>query len=399
MAAASVKALMPGVMVRYQDRGNAIRFSCMINGKRFQAPCALPFEQVVKNGKPTQILKDEYATWAAQRRREAGYDDGVGLGVPSCKELLAMYEKCAWERNANQNYHMAERSIDTALKNFRYCFEASGLSEDRPYTALMATDMVQSIFDYFVDHGKTGTTSWSYIAALQSVTSTWAIRYYQRQGYDVKAPVMPDVGNAKKAPKYHKLSPEQIKMIEDWYTQVIGTGDDQIILAAFFVYSMAMRPIDVPDLTRENFYLCPEDGYMHLRYLPKKTKDSSGKWVDYPMPDAYWDFIKQWGGKRLENDQRLVNARRWAFTRLNQSMRVACPFLDPKGKAVYELRKLCIDTVRRTLGVEAAVALSGDRRATIDYYYSDPQKVTNVTPVVLVPMGTPVAQTEGMMAH
>ena len=44
------------------------------------------------------------------------------------------------------------------------------------------------------------------------------------------------------------------------------------------------------------------------------------------------------------------------------------------GKACYELRKLCIDAVYRTLGVEAAVQVSGDNVATIMRYYADPNR-------------------------
>ena len=66
-------------------------------------------------------------------------------------------------------------------------------------------------------------------------------------------------------------------------------------------------------------------------------------------------------------------------------MRAACG-METWNKAVYELRKLCVDTVRREQGVDAAVAISGDRRETIDRYYSDPYKLSGVTPRAIMAM-------------
>ena len=87
----------------------------------------------------------------------------------------------------------------------------------------------------------------------------------------------------------------------------------------------------------------------------------------------------------VKEGKTLIKGTRTVFDKLNKSMRKACGMED-WNKAVYELRKLCVDTVRREQGVDAAVALSGDRRETIDRYYSDPYKLTGITPIEIMAM-------------
>ena len=82
----------------------------------------------------------------------------------------------------------------------------------------------------------------------------------------------------------------------------------------------------------------------------------------------------------------LLPSMRYTFAKLNPLMRVTCG-LEQESKACYELRKFCIDTIYRSLGAEAAVAISGDRLETIMKYYADPYKIIVDKPVAVLPLG------------
>jgi integrase len=307
-----------------------------------------------------------------------------GLRIPTIDELIATYKKIATARSLDPNYKRpTERSIETAAKNYKHCVYASGLSGDRPYTELVDPDMIRRIFTTLCERMK-GVSAYSYVASLQTVTARWTILKYKDLGYKVESPLMPDFGNARRPPEYKMLSAEQKAKIQAWYTGLAKSEDRRLYLAASIVAQLAVRPNDVARLTAENF-VQGDDGYTHLVYRPHKTMESSNRRVDWPIYPALWDLIRSAAGERLDEGKTLIKAARTVFDRLNHSMRIACGMED-WNKAVYELRKLCVDTVRREQGVDAAVAISGDRRETIDRYYSDPYKLAGVTPRAIMAM-------------
>lgn len=382
------KTVMPGVVVRkLASGGRSVRFSCMINGRRFTKTCELPIELLVdsKTGRPTGDLRAEYNIWVEQCSHKVGKVLKAGYRMPTLSELVATYEKIATARSLDPNYRKpSARAIETAVKNFKYCVQESGLDMERPYVDLMDPDMVRRVFDRFSKRMK-GISAWSYIMSLRTVTASWTLPKYRDLGYAVEPPTMPDVGNIKRAPEYKMLSPEMKAKIEAWYTGLAKEDDKRLYLAASIVAQLAVRPNDVARLTAENFVKYPEDPHVHLVYRPHKTLESSNRRVDWPISAALWDQVCAVAGDRLREGKTLIEAPRSVFDRLNQSMRKACGMED-WNKAVYELRKLCVDTVRREQGVDAAVALSGDRRETIDRYYSDPYKLTGITPLEIMPM-------------
>ena len=223
-----------------------------------------------------------------------------------------------------------------------------------------------------------GVSAYSYVASLQTVTARWTLLKYKDLGFKVDAPLMPDFGNAKRPPEYKMLTAEQKARIQAWYASLAADDDRQLYLAASIVAQLAVRPNDVARLTAENF-IQGDDGYVHLAYRPHKTIESSNRRVDWPIYPALWELVRDVAGERLDEGKTLIKGARTVFDKLNKSMRAACGMED-WNKAVYELRKLCVDTVRREQGVDAAVAISGDRRETIDRYYSDPYKLSGVTP-------------------
>ena len=385
--AAKDKTIMPGVVLRKWKGGNkSIRFACMINGNRFTKTCDMPVDLMIdsRTGRPTADLRAEYAVWVEQCSHKVGKVMRFGLKIPTIEELIATYKKIAIMRSLDPNYKKpTERSIETAAKNYKHCVAASGLSGDRPYTELMDSDQIRRTFMALCERMK-GVSAYSYVASLQTVTARWTILKYKDLGFKVEAPIMPDFGNARRPPEYKMLSAEQKAKIQSWYTGLANNEDRQLYLAASIVAQLAVRPNDVARLTAENF-VQGDDGYVHLVYRPHKTLESSNRRVDWPIYPALWELIRNVSGDRLDEGKSLIKGARTVFDKLNRSMRVACGMED-WNKAVYELRKLCVDTVRREQGVDAAVAISGDRRETIDRYYSDPYKLAGVTPRAIMAM-------------
>lgn len=396
------KTIMPGVTLRVRNGHSSVRFSCMIDRKRFSTVSTLPLDTLITRStlRPTVTLKAEYNLWVQKCKRELelGVDDDAvaarprvqrrdcGCVAPTIEELLDTYEQIANERARNPNYRKpTPRSIETALKNVRYCVEESGLGMSRQYTELTNPDQIRRIFNSFCKR-MNGVSAWSYIMSLKSITAKWARPIYRDMGYEVEEVELPDVGNIKKAPEYKELTGEQKEKIQAWYASLAGEKDRRLYLAASIVAQLAVRPCDVALLTAENFRKdADDDKHVHLRYRPRKTLESSNRRVDWPIRPALWDLIVEVAGERLRNGETLLAGPRSVFDRLNRSMREACGMKD-WNKAVYELRKLCIDTVRREQGVDAAVALSGDRRETIDRYYSDPYKLNGIVPLEILPM-------------
>lgn len=390
MAATRVRTIIPGVTVRTGSNGRqTVRFACMINRVRFTKTADLPVEILVdpRTGRPTGDLRVEYNMWVEDCGRKAGRVSPLAQAkMPSIEELIQVYEKIATDRMRNPNFRKpSERTIYSAVKYYGYCVEESGLGWSAPAARLLAEDNIRRIFNSFATRMK-GTAAWTYIVALSSVTAKWTLPKYRELGLIVEPPTMPDVGNIKKPPEYKMLTPEQKSRIEEWYTKLAATEEREMFMAASIVAQLAVRPGDVGRLTARNFVKYPNDDYVHLAYTPHKTLESSNRRVDWPIRPALWELICDVAGQRLREGKTLLATPGWTFRKLNASMREACG-MEEWNKAVYELRKLCIDTVRREQGVDAAVAISGDRRETIDKYYSDPYRITGITPLEIMPMG------------
>lgn len=423
-----IKSVMPGVTVRLGKRGKSLRFHCMVNGVRYSKTCELSAEVLLNdNGTPTRELHSEYGRWVAECSARSGRKGrgSTGLRIPTCRELVEAYEEIAWKRQGDPRFRKADRTIDTAIKNFGYCLEASKLRDNRPYTDLINYDTVRKIADYFVrdrEHGGKGLSSlsaWSYISGLQSVTAKWTIVEYRDRGFLVESQAFPKqtlFGISADAKQYEELPRETVNQIWDWYLKVQEAGTDgakgdalalREARSSYAVYAMcmlelAMRPKDIGLLTAANFPLAP-NGHHRLVYRPTKTRESSNRRVDIEIPDALYERLRELKPEafgenvkckmkngELEEDAaqggslRLVPHLRGAENAINESLR-KIPGLAEKQKASYELRKLAIHTILVTPieqggGVDQAVRLSGDRRETIEKYYCDPYKSHTALP-------------------
>lgn len=428
MKAAKIKSVMPGVTVRVGKRGRSVRFACMVNGVRHTRTCEMPVDLLIApNGTPTRELKSEYGRWVNECTIKSGKAGRVGLRVPTIKELIDAYREIAWKRQADPRFKKADRTIETAIKNFSYCLHASGLRDTRPYTDLVNYDMVRRIADYFVrskDDGGSGLSAlsaWTYISSLQSVTAKWTLVEYRYKGFLVESQTLPKqslFGISADPKQYEELPRKVVGQIWEWY-QELGSGgvesggvvERSQAFYATCMLELAMRPKDIGELTAENFPLAA-NGHHRLVYRPTKTRESSNRRVDIEIPDALYEKLRalkpeEFGcgsgtdggspllghplrgqpaaggyggpGPRPKDGALLVPHLRGTEDAVNESLRAAVPWLNGKQKASYELRKLCIHTILVTPveqggGVDQAVRLSGDRRDTIEKYYCDPYK-------------------------
>ena len=378
-----LEKVMPGVVARTGKRGTTVRFFTMIKGRRFSETCPIPYELLVnqKTGKPTPMLRQAFAEFVGRHQKEVGWSDGMGLKVPTIGEWVDAFEEMAMKRCTISSYRYECRTAETAVKNVKMCVAESGLGKSEPVAKLLNTGMIRKIYESFRER-VAGTSAWSYILSLKSATSNWTMERYQELGMKVESPIMPDVGTDKDPPRYHRLPKELKSAIDDWYMNMDKYLSEEQQIAVVLVRCLAVRCGDTERLGPDNFYRNREDGFWHIKYTPHKTSKSSKRWVDYPVVDAVVDKIRELHGEKWEAGERFVKNARNAFIKINSSMRSVCGMGEEYTKAAYELRKLCIDETRQACGVRAAAAMAAENESTLDYYYSDSQTVTNVTPVL-----------------
>jgi len=388
MSPTQLKTLIPGVTLRTGKEGRSIRFSCMVNGTRFTTTYKdLPVDVMVDyRGRPTRELRDAYDSWRTSKENELGVVGKSCLRAPSLLEMVTAWKDFATKRSLDPRYlKPSQRTIATAVKNFRYCWEEAGLDENDSYRNLVNEDTLRDVFDKFIERNLSGVSAWSYLMSVQTLTSPWTQPYYEKLGYLVRKARMPDAGLAKNAPRYFRPSQEMIDRQDLFYASLQDLDDKRPFLVATMAIQFAMRPNDIGRLKSDNF-IKGADGCIYLSYVPNKTKMSSGRRVTWKVPDAVWGAIRAYAGDRLDAGKTMIQSVRYICDyKLNPAMRKACNMED-SNKGVYEFRKRCIDYVYHHFGINAAVAISGDRAETIQYYYFDPSMTTMAPTFMTVPI-------------
>ena len=390
MASTQLKTVFPGVTMRSGKEGRSIRFACMVRGTRFTKTYGdAPVELLVDaKGRPTRQLKDAYNTWKTECEEEVGVGSRYGLREPTLGEMARLWEKFATERSLDPRYQRpTARTIQTALKNFRYCYEQLGLKADDNYRKLYNEEALRTCFDKFIERGLAGCSAWSYLMSVQTLTSPWTARQWEKYGYLVRKAKMPDPGLAKDTPRYRRPGKDLMEKQDLFYASLQDAADKEPFLVATMALQFAMRPEDIGRLTAENF-VQGEDGRIYLSYMPWKTHLSSKRVVTWPIPEPIWNQIREYAGDRLDRGEKLIRSIRYVCeVKLNPAMRLFCG-MDNTTKAIYEYRKRCIDYVYHHMGINAAVAISGDNASTIEYYYYDPAMTTMAQTFMTVPVKT-----------
>lgn len=361
-----------------------IYFRIMVNGKRETMRSPLQGAAAIGgNGKPTNELKKECLNWrykllnrdyyAAQERKQK---------IPSFARLIEMYEDAAAAEQIKSG-SPGTRTIETAVKYFRYLVDGCGYSLSEPMTKLKTGDIDHYIVAQ-IKAGKTPTTALSYASSCQSVTAKWALEYYEREGYDVRPYAMPVFKN-RKPPRYERPSKATLDAIEEWYKGLwkdepasgkekpMTDQECRVWFLATMMYRFAVRNGDVGRLTLKDFV--EHDGSVYLLYMPHKTANSSGTTVNWPLHSDLLGRIKKVAEMlEIDDDEPFVRSARETSNAVNRMLR-QIPELADKEKASYELRKICVDHAYHEWGVEMAAAISGDDIKTLTYFYADTSHV------------------------
>ena len=342
-------------------------FRVMVDGERQMRKATLQGADALDaRERPTKELKREYANWVLKRQSEAG-TGSEEKRVPTCRQLANMYEVAAAQERVKNGGSPQERTVQNALKHFRYAVEGCSVGWDSPYTDL-TPDVLEDYFVKLIGQGKERVSAWTYVSGVQSITATWALRYYEREGYQVEKIKIPTIKNHKPG-RYQRPKDETREAVKEWYAKLWELEDKRYWLAATMMLQFAMRNGDV--VAAEGSCFVNRKGTMYLTYTPHKTASSSGRNVVWPIHADVWARIEEARRAIDSKDGKLVPAGAWTFARLNRMLREAVPEFKQIEKATYELRKLRIDAEYKRFGAERASALSGDDIRTLSYYYAD----------------------------
>ena len=349
-----------------------IYFRVMVNGKRETMKSPLQGAAAIgANGKPTNELKKLALNWRYKLMNKDYYDQEERKHkVPSFAKLLELYKDAA-EAEQIKSGRPETRTVETAIKYFKYLIDGCGFKWTEPMSRLKTED-IDGFVVKTIKAGKTPTSAWTYAASCQSVTPRWALEYYSRQGYDVRQYQMPVFRN-RKPPRYERPTKATLDAVDEWYKGLwkddMSKQECRVWFLAVMMYKFAARNGDVGTFTLQNFK--EHDGSIYLIYTPHKTSRSSGTVVNWPVnPDLYERIKKAAEILELDEDEVFVRSYRETSAAVNRMLR-KIPGLADKEKASYELRKMCIDRIYHEFGVEMAAAISGDDIKTLTYFYAD----------------------------
>lgn len=349
-----------------------IYFRVMVNGKRETMKSPLQGAAAIgANGKPTNELKKLALNWRYKLMNKDYYDQEERKHkVPSFSKLLELYKDAA-EAEQIKSGRPETRTVETAIKYFKYLIDGCGFKWTEPMSRLKTED-IDGFVVKTIKAGKTPTSAWTYAASCQSVTPRWALEYYSRQGYDVRQYQMPVFRN-RKPPRYERPTKATLDAVDEWYKGLwkddMSKQDCRIWFLATMMYKFAVRNGDVGTFTLRNF--SEHDGSTYLIYTPHKTANSSGTVVNWPVhPDLFERIRKAAEILNIDEDDTFVRSYRETSAAVNRMLR-KIPGLAEKEKASYELRKMCVDHAYHSWGVEMAAAISGDDIKTLTYFYAD----------------------------
>lgn len=208
----------------------------------------------------------------------------------------------------------------------------------------------------------------SYLDKCKALGARWTDDYYTERNFITPKFDIPKINVT--PTRYKRPSIEKRKSVLKWYQSLSEEYDDVMWGVVTMMLEFGMRNSDVKLLTWGNFKRT--DSGIMLEYVPHKTRLSSGRRVVAKVPNETWERLRRLKGMRKEvNDDTPVFRGLGLFGVWEELRTIMRSFGFSGSKSIYELRKLCIDTVYRNFGAEAASAISGDDIHTVTKYYAD----------------------------
>lgn len=288
------------------------------------------------------------------------------LHTPEIKTALEVYKDAARIERIKTG-RPTKRTAAGVIKTFRYVIDTLDIKLTASVDALTRKRLNE--FCMMMIEKNVGRVSiQSYLDKVKSLGAKWTRDYYTDE--NLITPKF-DIPRINVTPTRYKRPNEQKRQaVLKWYQSLTEENDDVLWGVVTMMLEFAMRNRDVWLLTWGNFKKT-ESGIV-LEYVPNKTRLSSGRRVVAKVPNETWARLRRLRGKRTEikEDTPVFNGLGlWkVWQDISEAMRL---FGFNGSKSIYELRKLCIDTVYRNFGAEAASAISGDDIHTVTKYYAD----------------------------
>lgn len=300
--------------------------------------------------------------------------------TPTFRDLLESYPRFA-EIERMKSERPAVTTVWNIISGVKHVLTATGVAMDAP-----VTDMTRQKLDLYLaevkERGQSAVTAWAYVQHLRGIVARWVIPYYEGKGWKVEPFALPVC--RRKAQRYIRPERDVLLKVKDWYDSLLIRKDKRDWLAVTMMLEFGMRNGDVSRLKWSDFRrrdegcgMGDEEGStMYLCYTPHKTELTSGRVVAWPVHADIWrtmvEIRSQMGDRAGTHFQGLVvPAAKEVFARLNKEIR-GCHFFTGTHKALYELRKICVDHIYQKYGAEKASSISGDDIKTVTRYYADP---------------------------
>ena len=291
------------------------------------------------------------------------------LKAPTFGELMEAYPRFA-EIERMKSERPAVTTVWNVLSGVRHVLEATGVARDAP-----VTEMTRQKLDRYLaevkERGQSAVTAWAYVQHLRGIVARWVVPYYEDEGWKIKPFNLPTC--RRKVRRYVRPEREVLLKVRDWYNSLLVRKDKREWLTVTMMLEFAMRNGDVARLRWSDFRAREQ---VCLCYTPHKTELTSGRVVAWPVHPAIWRTMEE---IRERMDARagthfqglVVPAAKEVFARLNREIRES-RFFTGTHKALYELRKICVDHIYQEYGAEKASSISGDDIKTVTRYYADP---------------------------
>ena len=334
-------------------------------------------------GRPTKELKAWQKAWnlaIENERWEEVQESKTRSSAPTVSELIRVYREIAAAEFSAEGEPKPSTVEENARKLTAMAKGASG--EDDPRIDELTPERVEKwVAAYCAKYppeqqGRARVSAWSTLAQARSVWAKWTRQKYERRGIRIPACLDRWPRQKRNSASAYKRPPEALRAATMKWYQDSAEKQPELWVAATLMVQFAMRPWSAAMLKWSDIEVGA--AAITLRYTPTKTENrtSRPRRVSWPVAPSLYDGLRKRGGKGEYVTPGDTLASRYAlYTRsLCKVMRGLGWGRETYGKACYELRKLCIDAVYRTLGVEAAVQVSGDNVATVIKYYADPNR-------------------------
>lgn len=317
-------------------------------------------------GRPTAELKKWVRRWGEGLENAPYFEGQTGAKVPTLEELYKAYvELCELEFLSNGS--PVPSTVEKYKNSFTRIVRVCGIGMGEKITAI-TRERLDSFIAESLAQGIKPVTVYSTLMCLRGFFSKWAIERYATRGWEVVCPNIPRRRGKLATMKTYQRPPLELReRTMEWY-RALERSRPMAWAAASLMVQFGMRNCDAERLRWED--IVREEGRWVLGYTPKKTKNSSGRRVHCVMSDAFYERLRAAGGK----GPRVIENAAKMFAKINSDMEDLGWRPPEYYKRSYELRKMCVDRIYSTFGLEAAVQVSGDDPKTIIRYYADPSR-------------------------